>query len=92
MSEYIEVQAEYTEDDTIMVLRTNLQLAEEDPEEYLSIEEMEEGSALAQVMAPVEGLLRLRIEAHHLTIWRDPEVPWHLIISEITVALKEFFL
>ena len=92
MSEYIEVQAETTDDPAIMLLRTNLHLAEEKPEEYLTTPDMEEGSALAQVMAPIEGVIRLRIEENNLIIWRDPAVPWHLIVSEATVALKEFFL
>ena len=92
MSEYIEVYAENTEDPAIMLVRTNLHLAEEEPEEYPTTQDMEEGSALAQVIAPVEGIICLRIEENNLTVWRDLDVPWHLIVSEITVALKEFFL
>jgi len=92
MSEYIEVFAENTDDPAIMMVRTNLHLAEEEPEVYPTTQDMEEGSALAQVIAPVEGVVRLQIEEDNLTIWRDLDVPWHLIVSEITVALKEFFL
>ncbi len=92
MSEYIEVFAENTDDPAIMMVRTNLHLAEEEPEVYPTTQDMEEGSALAQVIAPVEGVVRLQIEENNLTIWRDLDVPWHLIVSEITVALKEFFL
>jgi hypothetical protein len=92
MSEYIEVFAENTDDPAIMIVRTNLHLAEEEPEVYPTTQDMEEGSALAQVIAPVEGVVRLQIEENNLTIWRDLDVPWHLIVSEITVALKEFFL
>jgi hypothetical protein len=92
MSEYIEVIAENTDDPAIMMVRTNLHLAEEEPEVYPTTQDMEEGSALAQVIAPVEGVVRLQIEENNLTIWRDLDVPWHLIVSEITVALKEFFL
>ncbi|HUS93856.1 MAG TPA: NifU N-terminal domain-containing protein [Patescibacteria group bacterium] len=92
MSEYIEVFAENTDDPAIMLVRTNLLLADEETEVYLTIQDMEEGSALAQAIAPVEGIVRLRIEEDYLTVWRDLKVPWHLIISEITVALKEFFL
>jgi len=92
MSEYIEVFAENTNDPAIMMVRTNLHLAEEEPEVYPTTQDMEEGSALAQVIAPVEGVVRLQIEEDNLTIWRDLDVPWHLIVSEITVALKEFFL
>lgn len=92
MSEYIEVFAANTDDPAIMLVRTNLHLAEEEPEEYPTTQDMEEGSALAQVIAPVEGVVRLQIEENNLTIWRDLDVPWHLIVSEITVALKEFIL
>ncbi len=92
MSEYIEVFAENTNDPAIMMVRTNLHLAEEEPEVYPTTQDMEEGSALAQVIAPVKGIVRLQIEENNLTIWRDLDVPWHLIVSEITVALKEFFL
>ena len=92
MSEYIEVFAENTDDPAIMLVRTNLHLAEEESEEYPTTQDMEEGSALAQAIAPIEGVIRLRIEEKNLTVWRDLDVPWHLIVSEIIVALKEFFL
>ncbi len=92
MSEYIEVSAENTDDPTTMLVRTNLLLTDEGTEMYLTTQEMEEGSALAQAIAPIEGIVRLRIEENNVKMWRDLEVPWHLIISEITAALKEFFL
>ena len=93
MSEYIEVQAENSEDLNKVVVRTNLDLTEHSHlEEYQTAEAMEEGSALAQMIAPIDGVRKLRIEQKDLTIWREEEVPWHLIVSEITVALKEFFL
>jgi hypothetical protein len=93
MSEYIEVQPESTEDPNKMIVRTNLVLREfSNLEDYPTVEAMEEGSALAQMIAPIDGLRRLRIERNDLIIWREEEMPWHLILSEVTIALKEFFL
>ncbi len=76
MSEYIEVNAENTEDPAKLLVQTNLHLAEDEPEEYRTTQEMEEGSAVAQVIAPIEGVVRLRIEETSLIVWRDLEVPW----------------
>ena len=59
---------------------------------YDSPEEMEVGSAVAQSMALVEGVEKLRIEGSDMILTRDPDMPWHLIIAEVTAALKEFFL
>lgn len=92
MSEYIEIETEATADPTVMIFNTNLRLIDLDSEEYASPEMMEEGSALAQALAQVEGLLRLRIEEHELIVTRDLAVPWHLIIAEVNAAMKDFFL
>ena len=40
MSEYIEVFAENTDDPAIMLVRTNLHLAEEESEEYPTTQDM----------------------------------------------------
>jgi hypothetical protein len=53
---------------------------------------MEEGSPLAQALSPIEGLAFLRIEDQDLVVRRDLLVDWHLIVSEINAALKDFFL
>ena len=76
----------------MMTFLTNLQLAEEGLEDYHSKQEMEEGSALAQVIAPIEGVIGLQIDGMNLNIWRDVYVPWHLIVFETTVALKELII
>jgi hypothetical protein len=75
-----------------MIVRTNLPLAEGQTEIYHSREAMEEGSALAQVLAAVDGILTMEINRRELTITRDPSVPWHAIMADVHTALKEFFL
>jgi hypothetical protein len=92
MSEYIEIETTIADDSAILTIRTNLQLSEEDVEQYDSPAEMEVGSAVAQAMAMVEGVNKLCIEGSDMTVTRDPDTPWHLIVAEVTAALKEFFL
>jgi len=92
MSEYIEIETEMLSDPAMMVFHTNLRLIDRETEEYESPALMEEGSALAQALAQVEGLVRLRIEEHELTLTRDLAVPGHVIIAEVNAAMKDFFL
>lgn len=92
MSEYIEIETEMAGDPDVMLFQTNLRLIDRATEEYESPVMMAEGSALAQALAQVEGVVRLRIEENDLTVTRNPGVPWHLIIAEINAALKDFFL
>lgn len=92
MSEYIEIESEPTETPNVVVIRTNLELAVGDPEYYESTPAMAEGSAVAQTLATIEGLITLRIEAHDLVVEHDYDVPWHIVEAEIAAALKDFFL
>ncbi len=94
MSEYIKVTPESTEQPDKMLLRTNLALLgdTEEEETYLSTFEMEEGSVLAQMIAPIDGICRLDIRDKYLIIWKEENASWHLILSDVTAALKEFFL
>ncbi len=92
MSEYIEIETTITDDPAVLSFSTNLNLSEEGVERYDSPAEMEVGSAVAQSMALVEGINKLRIEGSDMIVTRDPNTPWHLIIAEVTAALKEFFL
>ena len=92
MSEYIEIESESTDDPSTMVIHTNLLLAVGDPEHYQSVEAMEEGSALAQSLASVEGIVCARIESQDLFLKVDSSTPWHIVEAETTAALKEFFL
>ena len=92
MSEYIEIESDSTEDPRVMIVHTNLALATGSPERYESVEAMEEGSAVAQVLASIEGIVRMHIETHDLVVEVDAETPWHLVEAEIAAALKDFFL
>lgn len=92
MSEYIEIEHEPGDDPDIMYIYTNVRLAEGPPEQYASTAEMEEGSPVAQAMAYVEGIEEVRLEEKTMTVRREREMPWHIIVAEISTAIKEFFL
>jgi hypothetical protein len=92
MSEYIEIETEMSDDGRIMQFFTNLQLAEGDPETYRSVAAMEEGSPVAQALAVVVGIAQLQINGRDLTITRDPDTDWHIIVADVSAALKDFFL
>jgi hypothetical protein len=94
MSEYIEIDAEATEDPHCMRLVTNVKLASARQliEHYRSTIEMEEGSPLAQTLAYVEGIDELTIDEETMIIVRRPDMPWHVIIADVSAAVKEFFL
>jgi hypothetical protein len=92
MSEYIEFEVEMMDDPAFVTITTNLTLAEDEAEYYFSLAEMAEGSAVAQIIAYVEGIQQLKIERNRLTVWREPDAPWHHIVTDITAAVKEYFL
>jgi len=92
MSEYIEIETELSDDNSTLIVYTNLLLNEGEVEQYHSQEELEEGSPVAQALAVIEGIRFLQIEGSDLTVQRDPNTPWHSIISDISAALKDFFL
>lgn len=92
MSEYIEIETELSDDDSVLIVYTNLRLNDGEVEQYHSSAELEEGSPVAQALAVIEGIRFLQIEGSDLTVRRDPDAPWHVIISDISAALKDFFL
>jgi len=92
MSEYIEIEIETTNDPAVMLFYTNMRLAEEGVELYDSLEDMEEGSAVAQALASIEGIVKIKIGDHTLTVTSDLSVPWHILVGEISAAMKDFFL
>lgn len=93
MSEYIEIEAELDEEDnTLIHFFTNLPLAPEQMEQYESVEAMAEGSAVAQVIAAVEGVLTLQLAGSKMLIRRDETMPEYTIIAEVSALLKDFFL
>lgn len=94
MSEYIEIDAEATDDPHIMEFYTNLNLTGVDQtvEHYESRADMEEGSPLAQTLAFVEGIRQLRLAGQTITVTRDPDVDWHIIVADVNAAVRDFFL
>ena len=92
MSEYIEIETELSDDNKTLNVYTNLRLNEGEIEQYQSAEEMEEGSPVAQACAIIEGISSLQIQGGEMIICREADAAWHIIISDISAALKDFFL
>lgn len=92
MSEYIEIETELSDDGRTLTVYTNLRLNEGEAEQYHSSAELEEGSPVAQALAIIEGIYFVQIKGSDLTVQCNPDTPWHVIISEISAALKDFFL
>ena len=92
MSEYIEIETELSDDGQEMYFYTNLTLAEGEAEQYDSPAAMEEGSPVAQALALLAGIARLQIEGSEMIITREPDAPWHVIVADVSAALKDFFL
>jgi hypothetical protein len=92
MSEYIEIEIEINDDGTILI-QTNLSLtAGEDAEQYESALELEMGSPVAQSLAGVEGITSLRMDGSEMALTCRPDADQHVIIADVSAALKEFFL
>ncbi len=92
MSEYIEIETELSDDGKSIVFYTNLKLGEENSESYDSVEAMEEGSAVAQALSEIDGIIQLQIDGKEMVIVRDLQVPYHAIVADVSNALKDFFL
>ncbi len=92
MSEYIEIETELSDDGKEMYIYTNLTLGEGEAEQYTSPAAMEEGSPVAQALALLEGIVELQIDGSDMTIIRDSDFPWHVIVADVSAALKDFFL
>ena len=92
MSEYMEIETEIEDDDLTMHIHTNLKLADGAPEAYGSLDAMEEGSPVAQTLAMIDGIVHLTIDGKNMVLVRDLDVPWHSLVSDISSALKDFFL
>lgn len=92
MSEYIEIETELSDEGSTFTVYTNLRLNDGEAEQYHSREELEEGSPLAQALAVIEGIRFLQIKGSDMIVRHDPDTPWHLITSDISAVLKDFFL
>ncbi len=92
MSEYMEIKTEIDDDDLTMFISTNLKLADGKPEEYDSLEALEEGSPVAQALSMIDGIAHLTIDGQNMILIREPDAPWHSLVGDISSALKDFFL
>ena len=92
MSEYIEIEVETGDDPAGITFFTNLPLAAGAGEQYTSQAELEEGSPVAQALAPIAGLRQVTLEGRDLIVVRDLDAPLHVVVAEVSAALKDFFL
>lgn len=94
MSEYIEIETEpgSNPDEIILITNINLTNPPDASEQYASAAAMEEGSPLAQTLAFVEGIHKCQIAGNRMTVTRDPFVDWHIIIADVSAAVRDFFL
>lgn len=92
MSEYIEIGTEETDDPDTLRLVTNIRLTDGEAQAYDSAESMALGAPLAQLLAAVPGIRRLRLEEHNLWLTREPEAEWYWLVEDVSSVLKEFFL
>ncbi len=93
MSEYIEIEAELGDDGQSIMFETNLPLTSEAVEEHYNDEApLAQGSPLAQSLAGIPGVLSVTIANSDLTVVYGQDADWHVIIADVTAALKDFFL
>ena len=93
MTEYVEIEAEPTDDPEAMRLITNLDLtAGGPPEVYTSPDEGDDGSPVAQAIFTAPGVAWLRLDGREALIRREPDVEWHDLIQDVSDALRDFFL
>ena len=92
MSEYIEIQTESGDEPDTIIFTTNVRLSEGEPENYISVAALEEGSPLAQAFAIVPGIYELRLEGGEMVVRHDPDVPLHVIVADISAVIRDFFL
>lgn len=92
MSEYIEIVTESGDEPGVLLFSTNVRLSEGAVEQYDSLAALEEGSPLAQALAHVPGVRRLRLQGNEMTVWVDPDTPQHVVMADISAAIRDFFL
>lgn len=93
MSEYIDIDAELSDDGRRISVWTNLSLAEPGrPESYESPLALESGSPVAQALAVIDGIAGVRIEESEMLIDLASDADWHAVVSDVSAALKDFFL
>ncbi len=80
-SEYIEIEAETSDDGESIFIYKNLRLSEGLIEEYNEPEALDKDSPLAQALALIEAIAYLRIEDSDLIISCQPDIEWYLIVE-----------
>ncbi|MFO7664698.1 MAG: hypothetical protein R6X18_19215 [Chloroflexota bacterium] len=92
MSEYIEIESEINDDGTIFI-ETNLPLtAGNAVEQYESSLELDRGTPVAQALGGIEGIDSLSMVGGEIVITCRPDADRHVIVADVSAALKEFFL
>ena len=93
MSEYFTLETEPTDNPDVLLIFTSETLAQDEAEIYANAAEGDEGSPIAQMLFNgVAGIEALTIEDDMLTVTRDSDFPWEMIVDEIRDALRDFFL
>ncbi len=93
LSEYFMVETETTENPDVLLIIASETLTDGEIETYANTSEGDEGSPIAQMLFHgVMGIEALIIQNDTLTITRNPDVPWEMIIDETRDALRDFFL
>jgi hypothetical protein len=92
MSEHIEIESEINDDGTIFI-QTNLPLTVGNAmEQYESSKELDMGSPVAQALAGIEEIATLCMIGGEIVITCRPDADRHVIVADVSAALKEFFL
>jgi hypothetical protein len=92
MSEYVEIETETGDEPGSIIVTTNVRLSEGQVERYDSVAALEVGSPLAQALAYVPGIRRLHLGEYEIVVWHDPAMPTHVIVADISAAIRDFFL
>jgi len=94
MSEYVKFEIEPTDDPNAMLIITNQILTHNpDGEYYPTAEAGEEGSPIAQALCfGVAGIKSLTLVDNMLTITREEDAIWDILLDDIRNTLRDFFL
>ena len=92
MSEYIEIETEEGDEPNVLMLEVNILLAVDGIESYDSAESMAEGSALANALSVIPGIVNMTIDEYTIRIERDPFTEWYSITEDVRAVLVDFFL
>ncbi|MDX2075818.1 MAG: NifU N-terminal domain-containing protein [bacterium] len=94
MSEYVKFEIEPTDDPNTMLLITNQTLSHDEAGEFYPTPEAgEEGSPIAQALFfGVAGIQSLTLQGQSLTVTREADAIWDIVLDDIRNTLRDFFL